>query len=82
MSTVPHISDEVLERYNVKREDLETLHNQWKLFGRMINMTKKSKVDPELSKRTYYCEVCSKNVRVFNRDQHNRTKLHTRLSRD
>lgn len=81
-----YIPDCILEKYGVKREDVESMHKNWKLYGSMVVHSRVANLTPEdkliYQNRSYYCEPCAKHIRKINHWQHQRTKTHQRLSRD
>lgn len=77
------IEDSVYEHYNVNKDSITEIYNNYRLYNRMLQYARKSKVDKEearrKSKMTYYCELCDKDVRVAVKYHHVRTMKHIKL---
>jgi hypothetical protein len=77
------IDDSVFEHYNVDKTDIQNIYNNYRLYNRILQYARKSKVDKEearrKSKMTYYCELCDKDVRLAVKYHHLRTMKHIKL---
>lgn len=93
MTTLNHVSeratgpelleDYVYEHYDVSKDDIYNIYNNYRLYNRMLQYSRKSKIDEDEAKRksklTYYCELCDKNVRVQVKYHHIRTMKHLKF---
>ena len=77
------IADSVYAHYNVNKSDIQEIYNNYRLYNRIMQYARKSKIDKEearrKSKETYYCELCEKDVRVAVKYHHLRTMKHIKL---
>lgn len=80
------IDDSVYDHYNVNKADITEIYNNYRLYNRMLQYSRKSKMDKEevrrKSKMTYYCELCDKDVRVAVKYHHVRTMKHIKLQQE
>jgi hypothetical protein len=80
------IKDEVLKKYNLTRDELLTLYEQSRFYGRVLQAHRKEFIDKakirEKAKEQYICEACRKPVRVSIRYHHMRTKKHILLQEE
>jgi hypothetical protein len=77
------IDDSVFEHYSVDKADIQNIYNNYRLYNRILQYARKSKIDKEearrKSKMTYYCELCDKDVRLAVKYHHVRTMKHIKL---
>lgn len=80
------IEDFVYDHYNVNKDNITGIYNNYRLYNRMLQYARKSKMDKEearrKSKMTYYCELCDKDVRVAVKYHHVRTMKHIKLQEE
>ena len=80
------IDDSVYEHYNVNKTDIQQIYNHYRLYNRITQYARKSKIDKDEARRkgkmTYYCELCDKDVRVAVKYHHLRTMKHIKLKNE
>lgn len=80
------IDDEVFERYGVDKKNVQELYNSYRLYNRIMQFNRKSKVDKDEAKRkskiTYYCDLCDKDVRIAVKYHHVRTMKHLKFKNE
>lgn len=80
------IDDAVYDHYNVNKSDITKIYNNYRLYNRIMQYARKSKVDKDEARRksklTYYCELCDKDVRLAVKYHHLRTMKHLKLQNE